>query len=388
MSGISFFRETAQCSETLARTGELTFKRTGRDGSAEYYTLETPVFMPVGTLGSVKGLWQEDLEEIGYRLILANTYHTWLRPGEKIIKEFNGLKNMMTWDGALLTDSGGYQVFSLSERTRFHENGVEFQSHIDGSRHLFTPGSVIDFQTALGSDIMMVLDDCPPADGDPVRIQKSLERTHRWAAAAADHYNLLKEKGMIDPERQRIFGIIQGGLDPEKRKQSAEWIQSLPFSGIAVGGLSVGESREELYSMLDYLGPLLGKERPRYLMGVGTIPDFLEAVKNGIDMFDCVLPTRNARNAQALTSQGKLNLRNAVHAADHSPLDPECSCRVCRRYSRGYIRHLFISGEMLGPQLVTYHNLAFFYSFMSEMRKSVKEGRFGSFYTHWRSVKF
>jgi queuine tRNA-ribosyltransferase len=342
--------------------------------------------MPVGTQASVKGLWQEDLEEIGYDLILANTYHLSLRPGEKIAA-FGGVKPFMGWEGhALLTDSGGFQAFSLSDRTRFLDNGVEFSSHIDGSKHLFTPESVLDWQILFGSDIMMVLDDCAPGGADESRVQLSLERTHRWADASVKHYRKLADGGAFDPLSHRMFGIVQGGVFETYRAESARVIQSMPFDGIAVGGLSVGESREDFYRVLGSLAGRLDAERPRYLMGVGTIPDFLEAVRCGIDMFDCVLPTRNARNGQALTSQGKLNIRNASHALETIPIDDTCQCRVCRRYSRGYIRHLFVAGEMLGPELMTYHNLYFFYDFMRQMREAIREGNFGAFYTKWRGA--
>lgn len=389
MNGI--FEQTHADPNTRARSGILRFYPGGsrrRDGDAkDVLEVETPIFMPVGTRASVKGLWQEQLEQIGYRLILANTYHLFLRPGQDI-NLYGGLKPFMSWeDGAILTDSGGYQVFSLSERVKFHREGVEFSSHIDGSRHLFTPESVVDYQLALGSDIMMVLDDCPPADADRLRLEQSMDRTHRWASEALSHFQDRISKGH-DRKYGRLFGIVQGGLSFEHRRISLDAIQSLDFDGIAIGGLSVGESRSEMVEILDFLGEKLDSSRPRYLMGVGTIPDFLEAVKNGIDMFDCVLPTRNGRNGQALTSEGRLNIRNASHVGSSLPLDPSCNCNVCRRYSRGYIRHLFQVDEMLGPILVSYHNLSFFYKFMSDMRKSIRTGEFLRFYSEWKKVTF
>ncbi len=379
----SFFTVESTDPNTLARNGLLRFN----DGR-RVVTVATPVFMPVGTQGTVKALWQEDLEEIGYDLILSNTYHLYMRPGE-IIKEFGGLKPFMSWeDHAILTDSGGFQVFSLSDRIKFREEGVEFSSHLDGSRHLFTPEKVIDFQNLLGSDIMMVLDDCPPASADRKRAEESLDRTHRWARNAIDHRHRLIDEGKMDPVARRVFGISQGHMDLRLRVESLQYIQSLPFDGIAVGGLSVGESREQMYEILEALGPNLDSNRPRYLMGVGTIPDFLEAVKNGIDMFDCVLPTRNARNGQALTSLGKVNVRNASHSLSTLPLDSHCNCKTCRRYSVGYIRHLFKAKEMLGSQLITYHNLYFFHSFMTKMRSSIQRGEFLEFYKHWKAIPF
>jgi len=378
-----FFSVLSRDETTAARTGLLRFRNRHRT-----VTVPTPVFMPVGTRASVKGLWQEDLESIGYDLILANTYHLSLRPGEKL-QEFGGVKPFMSWDEhAILTDSGGYQVFSLSDRVKFHEDGVEFNSHIDGSRHRFTPAKVIDWQNLFGSDIMMVLDDCPPGDADEARLLASLDRTHRWARESVDYYARLAMEKKIDPVSQKMFGIIQGGIDERLRRESADTIQSLPFDGIAVGGLSVGESRDDFYRILASLEGRLDDGRPRYLMGVGTIPDFLEAVRYGIDMFDCVLPTRNGRNGQALTSSGKIKIRNALHAVDTTSLDPNCDCRVCRRYSRGYIRHLFLSGEMLGPQMLTYHNLSFFYRFMDEMRESIRIGEFPAFYQKWKAIEF
>lgn len=350
-------------------------------------TVPTPVFMPVGTRATVKALWQEQLEEIGYRLILSNTYHLYLRPG-RLIERMGGLKRFMSWDHAILTDSGGFQVFSLAQMVKFQEEGVLFQSHIDGSRHLFTPRTVLETQLWLGSDIMMVLDDCPPADADEKRMIDALRRTHLWAKQSIEEYERCADSGALDPSVQRLFGIVQGGIHEELRLESLAVISELPFAGIALGGLSVGESREDMYRILQSIGPRMDPQRPRYLMGVGTIPDFLEAIRNGIDMFDCVLPTRNARNGQALTSKGALNLRNAVHAESSLPVDENCSCRVCRRYSRAYIRHLFQTGEMLGPELLSYHNLAFFYHFFAEAREAIGKGTFLEFFEKWNQISF
>lgn len=377
-----FFSVTHTDPSSRARAGRLRFDR-----PAGPLTVETPVFMPVGTRASVKALWQEDLEEIGYDLILGNTYHLYLRPGD-VIPEIGGLRKFMAWGGAILTDSGGYQAFSLGANAEYLAEGVRFASHIDGSRHLFTPESVVDIQLGLGSDVMMVLDDCAPAGADPARLRQALDRTRDWAVASWRHYERRREEESALDERSKLFGIIQGGVDPELRRESAEQIQSQPFHGVAVGGLSVGETRAAMYATLESMAPVLDPARPRYLMGVGTIPDFLEAVRCGFDMFDCVLPTRNARNGQLLTSRGPLNLRNARFARAAEPPDPACGCRVCRRYSLAYLRHLFSVGEMLGPQMATYHNLHFYYTFMADLRAAVRENRFLEFYAAWKKISF
>lgn len=347
--------------------------------------LQTPMFMPVGTQAAVKTLDSWDLEEMGYNLILANTYHLYLRPGE-ILRSFGGVKPFMNWKGALLTDSGGYQVFSLAAMRRFKENGVEFQSHIDGSKHLFTPQKVLEIQQMLGSDIMMVLDDCPPGDADPQRLDESLKRTHEWAYQSLEYYESAKNRGQF--QDQHLFGIAQGGVDLGRRSESLSTIQSMPFAGVAIGGLSVGESREDFYRVLHHLSPELDASRPRYLMGVGAIPDFLEAIRCGVDLFDCVLPTRNARHGIAYTREGKLNLRNALHAESQGPLDEQCQCRACRRFSRGYIRHLLRAGEITALRLLTIHNLHFFFDFFAMARQSIREGAFMSFYSAWEKIGF
>lgn len=379
----AFFNVSHSDSDSCARAGTLSFHKKDR-----LLSIETPVFMPVGTAATVKGIWHSHLEEIGYQLILGNTYHLYLRPGVELVRELNGLGNFQSWNGALLTDSGGYQVYSLADRVRFQEEGVEFASHIDGSRHLFTPESVLNLQVDYGSDIMMVLDDCPPADADETRLEQALERTHRWARSAIGHYEDLVSAGRINPEQQRLFGIVQGGISLTHREASLNEIQSLNFAGIAIGGLSVGEVRELMYNTLEYLGPRLDPTRPRYLMGVGAIPDILEAVRNGVDMFDCVLPTRNARNAQLITHAGPLRIRNRQYADDPGPVDPQCECQVCKRYSRAYLRHLFQAGEMLGPMLATYHNLHFYKKFMADLRAAIISDRFAQFYSFWKKIQF
>ena len=380
---MEFFKLYNKDSSTEARTGLLRFPR-----KESFIEVETPVFMPVGTHATVKSLWQEDLEDLGYKLILANTYHLSLRPGSELIAGLGGTRKFMSWDGALLTDSGGFQAYSLADRVKYQEDGIEFASHLDGTRHFFTPESVVDIQRNLGSDVMMVLDDCPPGDSDSKRLREALKRTHRWAELSTKYYQQLTESNQLKPKNSKLFGIIQGGINQEFRQESLEFIQSLPFQGIAIGGLSVGESRESFYSILEYLSKHLDPTRPRYLMGVGTVPDILEGVKNGIDMFDCVLPTRNARNGQVFTSFGKINLRNAQYIDLDQPIDPDCDCRVCRRYSLAYLRHLFTCKEMLGPQMASHHNLYYIYKFMTEMRHAIKENQFKKFYSRWKKISY
>ncbi len=379
----SFFSviSTAKEAACYARLGKLYL---GRNLEIE---IPTPAFMPVGTQASVKGMWTRDISDLGYRLILGNTYHLSLRPGSELIAKMGGLKKFMDWPHAILTDSGGYQVFSLSQNVRFYSEGVEFRSHIDGSSHLFTPSRVVDLQMHFGSDIFMVLDDCPPAYAQPKRIDESLVRTHRWAKEAIDHYRYMQGQSQtMISKTQRVFGIVQGGLDQIRRKESLAYIQSLAFDGIALGGLSVGEERHELYQTLELLAPLMDTIRPHYLMGVGSIADILEAVKNGVDMFDCVLPTRNGRNGQAFSSQGLLKIRNQIHRYSQEPLDSNCSCRVCTSVNRAYLRHLFVAGEMLGPMMLSYHNLYFYANFMDKLRQAIKEGQFMDFYHSWKKI--
>lgn len=364
------FTSKNYANNSFARTGSLNLNG---------ISIETPVFMPVGTRGSIKSLSSEDINELGFELILANTYHLYLRPGTEVLDGFKGLKNFMSYKKALLTDSGGYQVFSLNGLFKFHKDGVNFSSHIDGSRHEFTPEKVIDIQRSIGSDIMMVLDDCAPYGADRKRLEESLERTHYWAAKSIDYF--LKNRN-----NQHLFGISQGGVDPDLRIKSLQTIQSFPFDGIAVGGLSVGEPRNEFVKILELLAPYQDKQRPRYLMGVGTVVDILEGVRNGIDMFDCVLPTRNARNAQVFTSRGKVNLRNEIYKLSDLPIDPNCECRVCKNYSLGYIRHLHKVKELLAFSLSTYHNLFFMKSFMKGIRESIDSGNFDEYYKNWKNL--
>ncbi len=372
-----FFTQQSKDSASHARCGSFQIRE---------WQIKTPVFMPVGTVAAVKGLWNEDLAQMGYRLILANTYHLSLSTGTAVPAAMGGIKKYMAWPYALLTDSGGYQVHSLAKKRRFVEGGVEFQSHIDGSKRIFRPALVLDIQKELASDIHMVLDDCAPAYASQERIRASLDRTHGWAQESLQHFCRQHDGKEQEGPRPKLFGIVQGGLDKKLRSESLDFIQDLLFDGIALGGLSVGEERQDLYEILDFLGPLLDPHRPRYLMGVGAIPDILEAVKNGIDMFDCVLPTRNARNGQAFTSLGVLKIRNSIFKQDTKPLDPNCLCRVCSTLNRSYLRHLFFAGEMLGPMALSYHNLFFYAKFMQDLRSAIQLGHFGSFYKHWLGI--
>lgn len=364
------FRSGVEDPSSYARTGTLHLNG---------IEIPTPVFMPVGTRGAVKSLDSDDIDELGFELILGNTYHLYLRPGTEVLEKFGGLKNFVSYKKALLTDSGGFQVFSLNSLVKFKKEGVEFRSHIDGSPHFFTPEKVIDIQRIIGSDIMMVLDDCPPGDGDLTRIKESLDRTHRWAEIAVNYW----EK---DKRGQNLFGIFQGGTNLDLRLESLEKIRSLPFSGIAIGGLSVGEPRPEFVRTMEGIAAHTDRSRPLYLMGVGTVPDILDGVRNGVDMFDCVLPTRNARNGQVFTSRGKINLRNEKWKFSDLPMDPECECKVCKRYSIGYIRHLHHVKELSAFSLSTYHNLSFMKKFMKDLRDSISAGTFPEFFAKWKNL--
>ena len=332
--------------------------------------IPTPIFMPVGTLGTVKTMSVEELEKMGSKIILGNTYHLYLKPGMEIMRKAGGLHKFMNWDKPILTDSGGFQVFSLAERRKINENGVEFRSHIDGSKHLFTPEKSIEIQNDIHSDIMMSFDECVEAPADYDYVKQSMERTIRWAKRGLDYH---KEHSYPD---QSLFGIVQGGLYKDLREKSVIKTTSMDFDGFSIGGLSVGESKEEMVDILNFTTPLLPEDKPRYNMGVGT-PDYLfESFQAGIDMADCVLPTRIARNGTAMTSYGRLVVRNAAYKNDFSPLDPECDCYTCRNYSRAYIRHLINANEILGSRLLTYHNLYFLLDMCENIRQAIMEDRF------------
>jgi len=426
--------------------------------------IETPIFMPVGTCGTVKGMRQEELEALGVQILLGNTYHLYLRPGHELIREAGGLHRFMSWPRPILTDSGGFQVMSLKSLGKVTEDGVTFRSHLDGSSHLLSPERAVEIQMALDSDIMMCLDECVEYPTSHEALVRSIGLTTRWAKRAKEKLgagetgqriegsapgglsqnsefrnpdsgttalnsefkiqdsrpltsspesrvaNLESratspESQVSSPESQvsdpvsrvpspapspqslgpALFGIVQGGTDKELRRQSAEQLLDLDFEGYAVGGLAVGEPKSEMYETVEFTAALLPRERPRYLMGVGTPEDLLEGVARGIDMFDCVMPTRNARNACAFTSEGKVIIKNAKYARDERPLDPNCTCSVCQRYSRRYLRHLFVTGEMLGPMLATHHNIHFYLDTMRRMRQSLLFGEFAEFHNRMRS---
>lgn len=334
----------------------------------------TPVFMPVGTQGSVKTQSPQELADMGARLILANTYHLYLRPGSHLVKKAGGLHSFQSWPYSILTDSGGYQVFSLKALNRVSDLGVEFQSHLDGSRHMFTPENVIDIQHDFGSDIIMPLDVCSPYPIDYSRAEIDLQRTIAWADRAHRRWKEYDDS-------QALFGIIQGSIFEDLRLRSLSKVNEYDFSGIAVGGLSVGEPKEDLIRILETLAGYLPDDKPRHLLGVGTPEDLLDAVYYGMDMFDCVMPTRNARNGTIFTRKGKMTIKAAVYAEDFRPIDPQCDCFACRNFSRAYIRHLLSVGEILGLRLTTAHNLRFYLCLMEEIRESIISGNFEKFRT-------
>nr|WP_313964433.1 tRNA guanosine(34) transglycosylase Tgt [uncultured Peptostreptococcus sp.] len=346
------------CKQTGARLGRL---------HTPHGVIETPIFMPVGTQATVKAMTPEELKEIGSQIILSNTYHLYMRPGHDLIERAGGLHKFMNWDKPILTDSGGFQVFSLGPLRKIKEEGVEFRSHLDGSKHFLSPEKATEIQNALGSDIIMAFDECAPYPADRQYVKNSLERTTRWLerCKAAHKY----------PEKQALFGIVQGGMYKELREQSAKEITAIDLPGYAIGGLSVGEPKDMMYEVLDYTVPLLPEDKPRYLMGVGSPDDLLEGVLRGIDMFDCVLPTRIARNGTAMTSQGKVVVRNASYAEDFTSLDPECDCYTCKNYTKAYLRHLIKCNEILGARLLTIHNLRFLLKMMENVREAIKEDR-------------
>jgi queuine tRNA-ribosyltransferase len=354
------------CAQTGARLGKL---------HTPHGVIDTPTFMPVGTQASVKGMSPEELKTLGAEIILSNTYHLFLRPGHELVKEAGGLHKFMNWDRPILTDSGGFQVFSLSEMRKITEEGVEFRSHINGDRLSLTPESATHVQNALGADIIMAFDECPPYPAEYEYVKQSTERTSRWAERC------LKAHGR--PGDQALFGIVQGGMHKDLRKQSALDLTSLDFPGYAMGGLSVGEPKPLMYEMLEETIHILPSDKPRYLMGVGSPDALLDGSIRGVDMFDCVLPTRIARNGTLMTSQGRLVVRNAKYTSDFGPLDPECSCYACLNYSRAYIRHLIKADEMFGLRLTTIHNLHFLVHLMAQVREAIREDRLGTFRDHF-----
>lgn len=353
--GFSF---TELCKDGDARRGRFVTPRA---------VIETPTFMPVGTQATVKSLTPAEIESTGAKICLANTYHLWLRPGAELVDRRGGVQKFMGWPNALLTDSGGYQVFSLSALNKIDDDGVTFRSHLDGSKHRLTPEESMRVQDLLGSDVAMVLDECPPGGAERAVVERAMKRTTAWAKRS-----LAAPKTKV----QARFGIVQGAAYEDLRLMHLDEIAALPTDGVALGGFSVGEPIEEMYRVLSIVTPKMPTERPRYLMGVGTPYDLIHAVGTGIDLFDCVLPTRNARNAQALTWFGRVNLKQARHKEDDSPLDPKCDCYTCITHPRAYLRHLVTAKEMLGPRLITLHNLHFYGALMKEARAAIEAGNY------------
>lgn len=351
-----------KCKQTGARLGRL---------HTPHGVINTPIFMPVGTQATVKSMTPEELKEMNAEIILSNTYHLYLRPGHELVKKAGGLHQFMNWDRPILTDSGGFQVFSLGELRKITEEGVTFQSHIDGSKHFLSPEKVMEIENALGADIIMAFDECPPYPADYDYVKQSLERTTRWAVRCKEAHT--------NTENQALFGIVQGGMYEDLRKQSVKELVELDFPGYSIGGLSVGEPKEMMYEVLDYTTPLLPENKPRYLMGVGSPDALIEGVMRGIDMFDCVLPTRIARNGTAMTSQGKVVIKHAKYKEDFSPLDPECQCYCCKNYTKAYLRHLYKADEILSSRLMTTHNLHFLIDLMKKVRLAIEEDRLGDF---------
>ncbi len=365
------------------------FKVEGSDGKARACTIkttrgeiQTPVFMPVGTVASVKALDMADIEEMEAKIILANTYHTYLRPGSKVVEKMGGLHGFTTYEGNFLTDSGGFQAFSLSDISKASDEGIKFKSHIDGSSHYFTPEKVLDIQYELNSDIMMVLDDLIALPAKEERIKKSVERTTEWAKRSLEYHTAQKAQGKA--RTNNLFAIVQGGTDKAFRKISAQGLVSLEvdgfgFDGFAIGGLSVGEENSAMYDTVEWTTPFLPENKPRYLMGVGTPEDLVENIERGVDMFDCVMPTRNARNGTLFTSFGKVNIKAAKYILDESQVDPECDCPVCRRYTRAYMCHLYRAKELTFYRLATIHNLHYYLNLVKEARSAILKKEFKRF---------
>jgi queuine tRNA-ribosyltransferase len=369
------------------------FRVTHTDGGARrgllttpHGVVETPAFMPVGTQGAVKGLLHRDLEALGTEILLSNTYHLYLRPGDALIARHGGLHRFIGWPRPILTDSGGYQVFSLASRRTIDEEGARFRSHLDGSAHLLSPEKAVDIQAQLGSDIAMVLDECLAYPSEVEAARQSMERTLRWARRSRERFLALRDQPpgagghpIVTNSGQAQFGIVQGSVFPALRAESAQRTVELGFEAYAIGGLSVGEPADVMYDIIGRTAPCLPMDRPRYLMGTGTPDDLVEAVARGVDMFDCVLPTRNARNGQLFTSEGRLNIKNARYADDERPPDPACGCYTCRRFSRAYLRHLYLAGEMNAASLNTLHNLSFYLDTLRRIREAIAFGQFESF---------
>ena len=355
------FELLKECSRTGARAGIL---------HTPHGDIETPIFMPVGTQATVKTMSPEELENLGAQIILSNTYHLYLRPGHELVKKAGGLHKFMNWDHPILTDSGGFQVFSLGDLRTISDEGVLFRSHLDGSKHMFTPEKVMEIENALGADIIMAFDECSPYPCTFQEAERAVTRTTAWAKRCKESHS--------NPD-QALFGIIQGNVYQELRERSAKEIIDLDFPGYGIGGLSVGESAEIMYEVLDYTTPLMPADKPRYLMGVGAPENIVEGIKRGVDMFDCVLPTRIARNGTVMTSFGKLVVKNAAYKEDFLPLDPECDCYTCRNYSRAYIRHLLKADEIFGLRLTSIHNLSYLLKLTRDIRKAILDDKYPEF---------
>ncbi len=361
----------------MSRECHMRFERLGEDGAARRGrlhfprgTVETPAFMPVGTYGTVKGMLPRDIRGIGAEIILGNTFHLWLRPGTEIIEAHGDLHDFMAWDGPILTDSGGFQVFSLGKMRKIGEEGVRFQSPVDGSQVFLDPETSMAIQRSLGSDIVMIFDECTPYPATEQQARESMQLSLRWAA---------RSKAAHGESVAALFGIVQGGMYPQLRTQSLEGLAALDFDGYAIGGLSVGEPKEEMIAVLDHLQPIMPEDKPRYLMGVGTPADLIEGVRRGVDMFDCVMPTRNARNGHLFTSRGVIKIRNSANKRSTAPLDENCSCYTCQNFSRAYLHHLDKCNEILGSQLNTIHNLHYYQQHMAGIRRAVEDGKLEAF---------
>lgn len=363
----------SRASDGASRTGTL---------RTDHGEVSTPAFMPVGTLATVKGLTPSDLRRVGVEMVLANAYHLHLRPGSERLRRLGGLHRFMAWDGPILTDSGGYQVFSLAELNAIDEDGVTFQSHLDGSRHRFTPERVMEIENALGADVIMAFDDCARYPCERPEAAAAVERTSRWAERCIEAHRRFQEESPW-PHRQRLYGIVQGSVYPELRRESARAIGALGFDGCAIGGLSVGEEKPRMYETLEVVVPEMPDGKVRYLMGVGFPEDVVESIARGVDLFDCVAPTRHGRTGSAFTREGRFNVPAARYAEDERPIDPECGCAVCATHSRAYLRHLFKSDEILGYRLLSYHNVAFLVDLVAEAREAIEAGTFAAWSSRW-----
>ncbi|MBN1824738.1 MAG: tRNA guanosine(34) transglycosylase Tgt [Candidatus Eisenbacteria bacterium] len=373
---------------TCEATDPASEARAGRIDSP-HGIVPTPAFMPVGTRGAVRALDPREIEAAGGRILLSNTYHLYLRPGHELIRERGGLHRFMGWTRPILTDSGGFQVFSLSALRRIRDEGVEFRSHLDGSAHHFTPELAVEIQAALGVDIAMSFDHCPPLPAERRSVEEAVRRTTLWAERGRRALDALPPERTPEGRKPALFGIVQGGLDRDLRRRSAEEIAAIGFDGHAIGGLSVGETKEQMGDTLSFTAPLLPADRPRYLMGVGFPEDIVAGIERGIDLFDCVLPTRMARNGTLLTSRGRLVVKNGAYARDDRPPDPDCDCPACRLFSRAYLRHLFSAGEILALRSATLHNLTFYFRIVREAREAIRRGEYaawkGAFLERWFS---